>query len=266
MQPNETRTIANTHNFFFPFDAKHPIYVLDVGWHETPPRHTYGPAVRPYYLLHLIESGKGELERAGKTTKLSAGEAFWIFPEEVTTYRADAQDPWTYGWISFSGDFAPEIVRATTDRFFAPYRQSGIRALKSALESRNNDPVSALNTLFRVLNAVKTDVFTDERDAVDFALQRLENNYFHELDVTALAAEFGYSRAHFTTLFTKKTGESPYRYLTRIRIEKAKTLLCETDLSVEEIAFSVGFFSAVRFCDLFKKRVGCTPSEFRRLL
>ena len=266
MLEKKQRSHENTKTRFFPIPKNHPVFVLDIGFHETPPLHTYGPAIRPYYLLHLVESGQGEIERAGQKTPVYSGQAFWIQPGEITTYRADPNDPWSYYWISFNGDFAKDLFAATTNVLVAPIRQSGIRAIQSALESKENDPVYALNTLFSVLNAVKTEVCIDERDAMDYALQLLENSYFKPFSISELAAEFGYSRTRFTTLFTQKTGVSPYLYLTKIRIEKAKELLRYSQATVEETAYSVGFSSVVRFCDLFKKYIGVTPSEYRRSL
>ena len=60
MQPSPLILKDRQEKLFLPvFDKNDPIYVFDIGYHETPPAHAYGPAVRPYYLLHLIEKGKG---------------------------------------------------------------------------------------------------------------------------------------------------------------------------------------------------------------
>ena len=66
------------------FQPTDPIRVFELGCHKTPPAHAFGPAIRPYYLLHLIEKGEGYIERNGIKTHLSAGNAFLIRPDEVT--------------------------------------------------------------------------------------------------------------------------------------------------------------------------------------
>ena len=91
-----------------------PLYVHDYGYHKTEPNHTFGPAIRPYFLIHVIASGKGTFEKAGVKTPLSAGDAFIIRPGEVTVYSADKNDPWEYYWISFSGNWAETVMRRTT--------------------------------------------------------------------------------------------------------------------------------------------------------
>jgi AraC-like DNA-binding protein len=248
---------------YFHYDENNPIYVCDIGYHKTPPRHTYGPAIRPYYLLHLIYSGKGEIERNGVITPLSQGQAFLIQPDEITTYRADEKEPWEYYWISFFGSLSKTIVEKAINGLIFPFRRSGILAIKNALEEEKGDTVDALNTLFAVLASVKT-LQAQEEDAIKTSLKYLENNYFHQINIEELASLFGYSRAHFTTIFTKEIGVPPYHYLTDIRIEKAKALLQSTSLSVEEVAYSVGFTSLVRFSELFKKWTGVSPTQFKK--
>ena len=66
------------------FQPTDPIRVFEIGHHKTSPSHSFGPAVRPYFLLHFIESGEGYIERNGVKQHLSAGNAFLIRPDEVT--------------------------------------------------------------------------------------------------------------------------------------------------------------------------------------
>lgn len=247
------------------FGENDPVKVFDVGYHQTPPLHAYGPAVRPYYLLHLIESGKGYIERGGVKTYLSAGDAFLIVPDEVTLYCADETEPWTYSWISFNGSFCKTLVEKSTDKLCMKYQKSGLLALRTVLEKGFNDYLGCLNAFFEILNSIKTlSQRQGEEDGFSAVLRYLENNYFYPVDVASLAQSFGYSRAYFSTLFLKRTGETPHGYLTKIRIEKAKAYLESETYSVEEIAYSVGFASLQRFCEAFKKRTGFTPTQYRK--
>ena len=101
-------------------------------------------------------------------------------------------------------------------------------------------------------------------DPVETAVSYLENHYFREIDISSLAAQLGFSRAYFSSLFLRKTGESPYRYLTKIRIEKAKEFLTSSEYTVENVAYLVGFSSLQRFSDAFKARVGVSPLQYRK--
>jgi AraC-like DNA-binding protein len=252
------------HYVFQLFEQNAPISIYEIGTHKTPPNHSFGPAVRPFYLLHLIEKGKGFIERNGVKQFLSEGEAFLITPDEITTYCADSETPWEYSWIAFQGSFAKQLLEHTTQQLCPTYQKSGLLALKNAVYNQNLDYLDCLNVLFEVLNSIKDTPKAQDCDNISTALHYLENNYFHQIDIASLAEKFGFSRAYFSSLFAQKTGETPYDYLTKIRIEKAKNYLIHSNYSIEEIAFSVGFNSLQRFSELFKKRLGVSPLSYRK--
>src|ERR687885_2783056 len=94
------------------------------------------------------------------------------------------------------------------------------------------------------------------RDAMDRA-------YAERLDVPAIAAVAHLSEAHFIRSFRACFGETPHRYLQRRRVERAMFLLRETDRSVTDICFDVGFTSLGTFSRTFREIVGETPSDYR---
>ena len=94
------------------------------------------------------------------------------------------------------------------------------------------------------------------RDAMDRA-------YAGPLDVRAVAAVAHISPAHFSRCFRAVFGESPHRYLQRRRVERSMFLLRESDRSVTDICFDVGFSSVGTFSRTFKEIVGQTPSAYR---
>ena len=91
----------------------------------------------------------------------------------------------------------------------------------------------------------------------------IDREYAERLDLDAMAREAGYSRFHFARSFAAAYGETPRAYLTRRRIERAKTLLRTANLSVTEICFLVGFSSLGSFSVRFRELVGRSPSEYR---
>jgi AraC-like DNA-binding protein len=94
------------------------------------------------------------------------------------------------------------------------------------------------------------------RDAMDRA-------YAEPLDVPAVAAVAHVSPAHFSRSFRAVFGETPHRYLQRRRVERSMFLLRETDRSVTDICFDVGFNSLGTFSRTFRDIVGATPSSYR---
>lgn len=95
------------------------------------------------------------------------------------------------------------------------------------------------------------------RDAMDRA-------YAQPLDVPALARIAHVSEAHFTRTFRATFGETPHRYLQRRRVERAMFLLRETDRSVTDICFEVGFGSPGTFSRTFRDIVGRSPRTYRK--
>ena len=94
------------------------------------------------------------------------------------------------------------------------------------------------------------------RDAMDRA-------YAEPLDVRTVAAVARISPAHFSRCFRSVFGETPHRYLQRRRVERSMFLLRETDRSVTDICFAVGFTSLGTFSRTFREIVGETPSGYR---
>jgi len=91
----------------------------------------------------------------------------------------------------------------------------------------------------------------------------IDRDYAEPLDLDAMAREAGYSRFHFARGFTAAYGETPRAYLTRRRIERAKTLLRTANLSVTEVCFLVGFSSVGSFSARFRQLVGQSPRGYR---
>ena len=91
----------------------------------------------------------------------------------------------------------------------------------------------------------------------------MDRTYAEPLNVSAIAAVAQMSEAHFSRSFRTTFGETPHRYLQRRRVERAMFLLQETDRSVTDVCFDVGFTSLGTFSRTFHEVVGETPSEYR---
>ena len=96
------------------------------------------------------------------------------------------------------------------------------------------------------------------------ARDAMDRSYAQPLDVAALARLAHVSPAHFTRTFRATFGETPHRYLQRRRIERAMFLLRETERSVTDICFQVGFGSPGTFSRTFHEIVGRSPRAYRR--
>ncbi len=87
--------------------------------------------------------------------------------------------------------------------------------------------------------------------------------YADPIDVDDMAHAAGLSRAHFSREFKKTFGESPRSYLLTRRLERAATLLRNTDRSVAEICLDVGLQGIGSFTSSFKRHFDLTPTAYR---
>lgn len=103
-----------------------------------------------------------------------------------------------------------------------------------------------------------------QRRIIEKAMQAVSANIRGRYAVPELAAEVNVSPTHLSNLFQRYLGVSPAKYITRIRIEECKALLCDGEMSVGEIASAMGYSSIPHFCKQFRQWTGSSPAEFAR--
>lgn len=106
---------------------------------------------------------------------------------------------------------------------------------------------------------VPTGLLTHLRRARD----HIDREYRSPIELDQLAAVAGVSKYHFIRAFAATYGETPIRYLTRRRIERAQDLLRSANLTVTEICMAVGFASLGSFSTRFAELVGESPTAYR---
>ena len=92
----------------------------------------------------------------------------------------------------------------------------------------------------------------------------MRDAYRRPVSLPDISAQATLSPYHFLRVHKLTFGETPHEFLTRLRIERAKTLLARGSHNVTEACFEVGFSSLGSFSTLFSHRVGLAPSEYRR--
>lgn len=92
----------------------------------------------------------------------------------------------------------------------------------------------------------------------------MRHAYQQPLNLPDISAQANFSPYHFQRVYKQAYQETPHEFLTRLRIERAKTLLASGSHNVTEACFEVGFSSLGSFSTLFTNRVGLSPSEYRR--
>ena len=92
----------------------------------------------------------------------------------------------------------------------------------------------------------------------------MQDNLHRDVDLSGIAQEASLSPYYFSRAFTAYVGVPPYRYLIRLRMERAQELLRTSELTVTQICQRVGFHSLSHFTTTFRRHTGTTPTGYRR--
>lgn len=118
----------------------------------------------------------------------------------------------------------------------------------------------------RIINAISAIANNRENKAGHItmtAMKFIDDNFHKDITLEDVSKEVNLSPYYFSKLFKAEIGENFIDYLTRVRINKAKELLNNKDLSIKEICFTIGYSDPNYFSRNFKKIVGITPTEYR---
>lgn len=257
------------------------LYLSYCGREKCDPGHSYGPIKRTEYLLHYIVNGKGIYKADGKTYHLGKNYAFIIYPDEITYYQADQDDPWTYIWIGFGG------IKAETCLNYASLTKENrvcqfdcenrlfeyIKGMLKASQLTYANDLKREGYLFLFLSALIHEKHnTGEHDGIHYypfqvyvehALEFIDHNFDKNIKVNDIANYIGIDRSYLTNIFKKSMNMSPQKYLVNYRLDKACGLLKTTSLPVSNIATQIGYNDPLSFSKVFKMFHNISPKAYR---
>ena len=241
--------------------------------------HSWGPAVKDHFKIHYVHSGKGVLKVDNKVYNISKGQCFLINPGKVSFYKADDLEPWTYYWVAFSGINAESYLLRSgfseSNPIISTFRNEEIincfeSMFKNSLNKKAGD-ILMLSNLYSFLSILTEDNLNDVNISnksaniyIQKALELIEMNFSSNLSISEIADNIGINRKYFSKLFKEAMGVTPVEYLINFRLNKACSLMKSQNLSIAEIACSVGYSDQFLFARTFKKFIGVSPTEFRK--
>ena len=254
------------------------------GWEHCEPSHSFGPAMRNHFLFHYVISGTGTLiaENSKKESisySIKSGQGFMIFPNQICTYIADAQQPWEYVWIEFDGLRAKETVELSGLCVNSPVYKAKYKDVAQTMKDemlyiinhKDDSPFHLIGHLYLFIDSlVKSSAITQiskSNNLRDFyikeALSFIEQNFQNDITVEEIAACCGLNRSYFGKIFHEVLGKSPQEFLISYRMTKATELLKLTSLSIAEVGSAVGYSNQLHFSRAFKKIYGISPRQWR---
>ena len=240
----------------------------------------FGYSVKRQFYDHLLISYilKGTFHLKYKGQEYEAGPGQVVIIDCRNPHHFWAGKTMDFIWIHFNGGNTHAICKDLNHRFgpIIEHRNCAyIHDRLSELVSRfkNNLKISApyiasliLDLMYRVYPEDMDLTISDQslHPSVKSVIEYMKYRIGSPLNIEAMAEIANLSRYHFSRLFKEETGFSPYEYLLELRMDMARHLLSTTDQPVGEIAYSLGYNSAMGFSMAFSKREGLPPGAFRK--
>ena len=222
------------------------------------------------YLLAFTKSGQAKLTYNNKSYLLTPGSLVFINLETPSTIEAPDND-WEIYFI--------HILGSQIDNFY----QSFIKVQGNYMEYFNaSEFVNFIDDIYysyltnankyyisKQIYSLLIDVIEKAEkkggysEVVDKALAILNSRYVEDINLDDLCKELYISKYYFIRKFTKEVNMTPKKYLTNIRIERARILLITTSMKISEIVALTGFKSDENMYYAFKKELNVSPEYFR---
>lgn len=275
-----------------PFLEKWGLWISASGIATIPSGHPYPPQGHPpdhhfdwkkgrtldALLILVITKGKGWLETRESGRRLvEAGMAFFLLPGAWHRYRPDRSTGWTESWVEIRGPLAEGLIGE--ESFLSqkivrsPAEIPGLEELMRRIHSLADDPAStrpelaaeAMRCLALLAKGAHESPSRESCARLSLRAERyLSEHHAEPLDMQEVARKLGLSYSGFRRSFSKLTGLSPWQYVLRLRLERARRLLSAGDEKLEEIASRLGFSSAFHLSSAFKKAYNQSPSNWRK--
>ncbi|PWA11820.1 AraC family transcriptional regulator [Pueribacillus theae] len=256
----------------------------ETGVHLYEYKHQRGDNISLHYhnnfqILYVLD-GDGRITLDGECYEFSRDRTALIIPNSPHSIQADLK--LTVLVLAFSAhllepNITEELLKVCQNRsqYFQLdlFRASEIKQLlrKMLFEQSNYDSLCKLSLPVYLLEALlmyirlKTEKNFDSANDVRCLQMReyIDKHYFENITAESLSLKFGISHRYLNNIFKGKFNETPLQYLQKVRIDRSKELLIETDKEIAYICFEVGYETLSTFYRSFRNVVGMSPNKFR---
>lgn len=259
--------------------------LLFCGYERCLPGHSWGPDMRSHYVFHLILSGRGTFKTGGKVFTLGERQGFMLFPETPVHYSADAEAPWEYIWVGFTGRSAAKMISQTSmspslpvidfaERFDRE-RELLVGIVESIKSGGTESIIESYGLFLQFMSHLAREKGSQPQSAVESAPKPsieqyveqakdfIRENLGRDITTSDVADHLGLNRSYFYKIFTEACGKPPSRFITWYRLNTAWHLLQYTNMPVAEISRQVGYNDPAYFSRCFSACYGQAPGSVR---
>ena len=192
---------------------------------------------KDYHLFHYVTNGKGTIIINQKSYSLSRGMIFFIPRQTDAIYFPDKDNPWSYSWVGFDGEKVDEYLEFLNVSISNPIIEDKNRTYRrhfdeliSRYTMNGFIDIFAIGALYELFGELISDSKSSKalnRSFVTIQLAKdyIHNNYQFNITVDNVAQNANVTPNYLSALFKKEEGMSTKTYLTKVRMEKAMSLL-----------------------------------------
>ena len=261
------------------------LFITDIGFYPNAEHHhrIRHQAIDQYVLIYCVE-GSGYYVLDGKRHKVRKNQYFILPAGKPHEYGTTEGDQWTIYWLHFRGSHAHIYAEGATlpqdiniavnsrikeridifDEILSTlYRGTGMEDLRYA-SSLLHHFLASMRYLQQFRSANDSSRGRGTIEITEAAIHFMQENIENRITMDDVLRYVGYSQSHFSTVFKKKTGQSPLAYFNHLKVQHACELLKKTDLKINQICYKVGIEDSLYFSRLFSKIIGMSPTEYRK--
>lgn len=221
-----------------------------------------------YHRLYLLTSGSARLRLLDRDVELVPGRVYFIPAYSVANSHIDGKMEKYYIHFQVDSPFF-EMYRYITDSFSVAASPESEYLFKTVLDCYSDGSHAARMRVQGAMNLIMAD-FAREMSLKSGVITRFEpvlryiNEHFTEnISLSYLAELMSISTMYFSNCFKRVFNVSPKQYILGKRLTEGQRLLLETNMSVKEIAYAVGFDNENYFSEFFTAKVGISALKFR---
>jgi AraC-like DNA-binding protein len=234
-------------------------------------------AVKPYRFVRPLMSatvflaclsGEGRVFNDGEWAVCRAGSAVLLQPHTCVAYYAVGTAPWELVWVCYQRIDERPAVATVSSPGLADYDPQPIFHAVEGLRAEcigANDPICLRHSLDLIHRLVIRYAEPWRRnDRLHCVWEKVASEISADWTLDRIAQEAHCSAEHLRRLCQQQLGRSPMQHVAHLRLRRATELLLTTDSKIELIAAEVGYHDPFAFSSMFKKWIGCSPTEYRQ--